>query len=40
VIGGSSIFGLQQEERSQRQIQIAQLRMKTEQERVAEMFKR
>ena len=40
VIGGSSIFGLQQEERSQRQIQIAQLRMKTEQDRVAEMFKR
>ncbi|KAL8797118.1 MAG: hypothetical protein Q9195_000585 [Heterodermia aff. obscurata] len=40
VVGGSSVLGGRQEERSQRQLQIDQLRIKTERERVAEMFKR
>ena len=39
VIGGSSILGGRQEESSQRQ-RIDRLRMKAEQDRVAEMFKR
>ncbi|MCJ1382332.1 hypothetical protein MMC17_005445 [Xylographa soralifera] len=40
VIGGSSIFGGREEERSQRQLQIDRLRMKAERERVAQMFSR
>ena len=40
VIGGSSILGGRQEDRSQRQLQIDQLRIKAERDRVAEMFKR
>ncbi|MCJ1438446.1 hypothetical protein MMC27_007835 [Xylographa pallens] len=39
VIGGSSVLGGQQEERSKRQLQIDRLRMKAERERVAEMFR-
>lgn len=40
VIGGSSVLGGRQEERSQRRLQIDRLRMKAEQDRVAEMFNR
>ena len=40
VTGGSSIFGGRQEERSQRGLQIDRLRMKAEQDRVAELFRR
>ncbi|KAF2681846.1 hypothetical protein K458DRAFT_371081 [Lentithecium fluviatile CBS 122367] len=40
VIGGSSVLGGRQEERSQRQLQIERLRMKAERNRVAEMFRR
>jgi hypothetical protein len=40
VIGGSSVLGGQQEERSQRQLQISQLRIKAERDRIAEMFRR
>lgn len=40
VIGGSSVLGDRQEERSQRQLQIDRLRMKAERDRVVEMFKR
>ncbi len=40
VIGGSSVLGGRQEERSQRQLQIDRLRMKAERDRVAEMFRR
>ena len=40
VIGESSVLGGRQEERSQRRLQIDRLRMKAEQDRVAEMFKR
>ena len=40
VIGESSVLGGRQEERSQRGLQIDRLRMKAEQDRVAEMFKR
>ena len=40
VVGGSSVLGGRQEERSQRRLQIDRLRMKAEQDRVAEMFKR
>lgn len=40
VIGGSSVLGGWQEERSQRQLQIDRLRMKAERDRVAEMFRR
>ena len=39
VIGGSSILGGRQEERSQRQLQIDRLRMKAERDRVAEIFR-
>ena len=40
VVGGSSILGGQQEERSRKQLQIDRLRMKAERDRVAEMFRR
>ena len=40
VIGGSSVLGGRQEERSERQLQIERLRMKAERDRVAEMFRR
>ena len=40
VIGGSSVITGRQEERSQRQLQIDRLRMKAEQNRVAEIFNR
>lgn len=40
VLGGSSIFGAQREEGSERQSQIYQWRMKAERDRVAEMFRR
>ena len=40
VIGGSSVLGGRQEERSQTQLQIERLRMKAERDRVAEMFRR
>ena len=40
VIGGSSVLGGGQVERSQRQLQIDRLKMKAERERVAEMFRR
>ena len=40
VIGESGVLGGRQEERSQRRLQIDRLRMKAEQDRVAEMFKR
>ena len=40
VIGGSSILDGRQEERSQRQLQIARLSMIAERDRAAEMFKR
>lgn len=40
VIGGSSVLGGQQEERSQRQLQIDRLKMKAERDRVTEMFRR
>ena len=40
AIGGSSILDGRQEERSQRQLQIDQLKMKAERDRVAEMFRR
>lgn len=40
ALGGSSIFGIQQEEDSERRSQIDQLRMVAERTRVAEMFRR
>lgn len=40
VVGESSVLGGRQEERSQRQLQIDRLRMRAEQDRVAEMFRR
>lgn len=40
AIGGSSVLNGRHEERSQRQLQIDRLRMKAEQGRVAEMFRR
>lgn len=40
VIGGSSVLGARQEKPSQRQLQIDRLKMKAEQDRVAEMFRR
>lgn len=40
VIGGSSVLGGQQEERSERQLKIDRLRMKAERDRVTEMFRR
>lgn len=39
-IGGSRVSSEQQQDRSQRQIQITRLRMQTERDRVAEMFRR
>ncbi|KAF2443258.1 hypothetical protein P171DRAFT_487209 [Karstenula rhodostoma CBS 690.94] len=40
VLGGSSVFGVQREEGSDRRSQIDQLRMIAERNRVAEMFRR
>ncbi|MCJ1476175.1 hypothetical protein MMC13_004840 [Lambiella insularis] len=40
VIGGSSIFGSRQHERSERQLQIDRLRIKAERDRVAQMFRK
>lgn len=40
IIGGSSILSEQQDEASQRQSQIARLRMKSERDRVAELFRK
>lgn len=40
VIRGSSVLGGQQEERLQRQLQINQLKIKAERNKVVEMFKR
>ena len=40
AIGGSSVSGGRQEDRSQRRLRIDRLGMKAEQDRVAEMFKR
>lgn len=40
VIGGSSVLGGRQEERSQRQLQIDRQWMKAERDRVVEIFRR